>query len=96
MTSNNLIIRGNLNFSLGSGECWGHHAHEDSLLNFFFQLIDSQNLIDVDMEKLPPMWINHRIGEDAISQRNRSFNDQRIHLRMPYMIQEMGRPKWPI
>lgn len=52
--SDNIILRGDLNFSLGYLESWGHHAQADPLAGFFEQLLDLHNLINIPFAKIAP------------------------------------------
>lgn len=65
----NIILGGDLNFSLGLSESWGHHAQVDPLLVFFENLLDLHNLIDIPSAKLVPTWRNRRSGEDSLARR---------------------------
>ncbi len=53
-----LIIRGDLNFSLGFGESWGSQAQVDPMSEFFRDTLDLHNLTDVPMIKPLPTWRN--------------------------------------
>ena len=50
----NLIIGGDLNFTLGAHEIWGPKARTDPLALFFSNLLQNMNLIDLDPQKLKP------------------------------------------
>lgn len=65
--SDNIILGGDLNFSLGYLESWGHHPQADPLAGFFKQLLNLQKLIYVPSTKLAPTWRNKRSGEDSIA-----------------------------
>jgi len=73
MNYGNLIIGGDLNLSLSHAECWGHQSQDGILSTFFYQLIESHHLIEIDVVKLHPTWRNHRTGEEAIAQRSDHF-----------------------
>eukprot|EP00253_Pinus_taeda_P033136 PITA_33136 len=64
-----LVLGGDLNFSLGRAEIWGPSAREDSLTNFFQNLLTSNKLIDVNLIKLKPTWRNRRVGEARVAKR---------------------------
>lgn len=64
----NIILGGDLNFSLGYLESWGHHTQADPLAVFFEQLLDSHNIIDIPTTKLAPTRRN-RSGEDNLARR---------------------------
>eukprot|EP00253_Pinus_taeda_P001601 PITA_01601 len=64
-----LVIGGDLNFSLGRAEAWGPSAREDSLTDFFQNLLTANKLIDVNLIKLKPTWRNRRVGEARVAKR---------------------------
>jgi hypothetical protein len=59
----NLIIGGDINFSLGEAETWGPSAHPDPQTYFFSHLLATNGLIDIVPTKLIPTWRNLRTGE---------------------------------
>ena len=69
MQFENLIIGGDLNFSLGLAESWGHRAQTDSLSGFFEGLLDDHNLLNIDSERIMLMWRNRRTRVDALARR---------------------------
>eukprot|EP00253_Pinus_taeda_P018177 PITA_18177 len=69
MGSHNMVLGGDLNFSIGSAEAWGPAAREDPLSDFFLNAITTHNLIDVNLIKLKPTWRNRRVGEARIAKR---------------------------
>jgi hypothetical protein len=64
-----VILGGDLNFSLGLSEVWGAHARADPLAGYFTQKIVECNLLDIEPTKLKPTWRNNRVGEDSIAKR---------------------------
>lgn len=69
MGSQNLVIGGDLNFSIGNPKTWGPSAREDPLSYLFMNALISNNLIDVNLLKLKPTWRNCRTGEARIAKR---------------------------
>eukprot|EP00253_Pinus_taeda_P006943 PITA_06943 len=69
LKSQNLIIGGDLNFSMGNAEAWGPSNREDPLSDFFLNSLSSHNLIDVNLIKLKPTWRNRRTGDARIAKR---------------------------
>ena len=63
----NLIIRGDLNFTLGAHEIWVPRVRLDTLSPFFGNLLHNLKLVDLDPQKLKPTWTNRRMGEDWIA-----------------------------
>jgi hypothetical protein len=64
-----LIIDGDLNFTIISGEVWGASAAKDPLVEFFNALFLAHDLIDIQPEVLDPTWRNGRVGSTSISKR---------------------------
>lgn len=69
MKSSLAIVGGDLNFSIGRAESWGPSAREDTLSDFFFNLLLDNNLSDPALVKLKPTWRNRRVGADRIAKR---------------------------
>jgi len=69
MQADNMIIGGNLNFSLGISKSWGNRAQTDPLTTFFEIMMDSHDLLNIDSENIVPTWRNRRTGEDALARR---------------------------
>jgi exonuclease III len=63
----NLIIGGDLNFSIGEAESWGPSAHPDPLSSFFSHLLTSNGFIDIEPTKLLPTWRNLRTGDTQVA-----------------------------
>ena len=64
-----VILGGDLNFSLGSSEIWGPRAIVDPLEEYFKNHLVQRDLVDLNQIKLNPTWRNRRVGEDRISKR---------------------------
>jgi len=69
MRDQNLVVGGDLNFSIGNAEAWGPSAREDPLSDFFQNSLTSHKLIDANLSKLKPTWRNHRTGEARVAKR---------------------------
>ena len=65
----NLILVGDLDFTLGANEIWGIKVQLDPLAPFFSQLIADHNLVDLYPTYVGPTWRNGRSGIDGISKR---------------------------
>ena len=63
------ILGGDLNFSLGFSESWGHSAQVDAITEFMRNILDQKNFIDVPMQKPQPTWRNRRVGTVALARR---------------------------
>ena len=59
----NLIIGGDMNFTLFSNEVWGSLAPLDPLAPFLQDLFFRNNLVDIHLEKLILTWKNNRQGD---------------------------------
>lgn len=69
MRNPNLVVGGDLNFSIRTTETWGPTAREDSLSNFLLNLLNTHNLMDINLLKLRPIWRNRRTREARIAKR---------------------------
>lgn len=69
LQGDNIIVRGDLNFSMCFVESWGHNAQMDTLLAFFENLLDSHNIIDIPTAKIQPTWRNNRTREASLARR---------------------------
>ena len=65
----NLIIVGDLNFTLLDVEIWGRNSHLEPICTYFFHLLASTNIIDVAPTCIGPTWINDRLGGSGIKKR---------------------------
>jgi hypothetical protein len=65
----NLIIVGDLNFTLSAREIWGDQAQIDPMADFFSNLLQSIGLIDLHPSVMSPTWWNGRSGSLGISKR---------------------------
>ena len=54
----NLVVGGDLNFSLGQTEIWGVKARVDVLTDFFINLLEGLGLIDITPLDSIPNWSN--------------------------------------
>lgn len=87
----NLIIGGDLNFSMGTSEAWGPLAREDPLTDFFTNALLSHQLIDVNIIKAKPTWRNRRTGEHRIAKRlDRFLISERLASLVPLFRQWVG------
>lgn len=68
-----LIIEGDLNFSIGYGESWGSLAQIDPSSNFFRDILELHHLADIPMNKSLPTWRNQSMGEATLARRLNRF-----------------------
>ena len=66
LRSENVVIGGDLNFTLGAHEISRPRARVDPLANFFSNLLHKIKMVDLSPQKLKPIWTNRRHGEDRI------------------------------
>eukprot|EP00253_Pinus_taeda_P009046 PITA_09046 len=69
LAQDHTILGGDLNFSLGFSESWGHSAQVDAITEFMRNILDQKDFIDVPMQKPQPTWRNRRVGTAALARR---------------------------
>jgi hypothetical protein len=69
LAQSDLILAGDLNFSMGIDEVWGATALIDPLAVFFKDLFANNHLVDVVPAEVLPTWRNGRSGVDGIQKR---------------------------
>jgi hypothetical protein len=65
----NLIIVGDLTFTLSAREVWGEQAQIDPMADFFSNTLQSTGLIDLHPSVMSPTWWNGMSGSSGISKR---------------------------
>ena len=65
----NLLLTGDLKFTLTFSEVWGSHARTDPLSSYFSQLLTSNSLVDLIQGSPSSNWRNGRPREEGISKR---------------------------
>jgi len=73
MQSKDIIIGGNLNFSLGLAESWDHRAQSDALTEYFEKLMADNELFSLESARRMPTWRNHCIGIHALAHQLNRF-----------------------
>jgi hypothetical protein len=63
----NLIIGGDLNFTIRNEHIWGSLACEDKLAHFFTNKFERNDLIDVEPIKICPTWSKNRSEKEGIT-----------------------------
>eukprot|EP00253_Pinus_taeda_P032607 PITA_32607 len=71
--ADNILLGGDLNFSLGFCESWGHHAQIDPLTESLTSLLEDHNWIDIPSARLQYAWTNNRNGEQSLARRLDQF-----------------------
>jgi len=69
MKNVDLILRGDLNFSLGMEKYWIQRAKLNSLLELYNHFLAEKGLIDMGPIRLYPTWRKKRMGEACIDKR---------------------------
>jgi exonuclease III len=69
LREDNLIVGGDLNFTLSAREVWGNLARIDPLAEYFSNILLNSGLVDVQPTLLSPTWRNGRAGIAGISKR---------------------------
>lgn len=65
----NIILQGDLNFSMEHVESLGNHAQIENLLGFFINMQETNNVIDILILQIKPTWRNHKIWDDMLARR---------------------------
>jgi hypothetical protein len=68
LNNHDIILGGDLNFSMGEVESWGERSWPDPLSNFFSHVIAGRGLVDLAPLKLTPTW-KKKGWERTISQK---------------------------
>lgn len=63
----NIILGGDLNLSIRHADSWGNHAQIDSLLDYFVQLLEKNNLMDIFVSRLQLTWRNGRMVDAMLA-----------------------------
>jgi hypothetical protein len=58
--SGNIIMGGDLNFTLSIAEVWSQNSHHDPLESYFSNLMEKHNLINLVPKKIFHTWRNGR------------------------------------
>jgi hypothetical protein len=61
-----IIIVGDMNFTISFEKVWGQSTQLDSLVGFFKSLFLKTSLVDVVPSKVIPMWHNDKSSADSI------------------------------
>lgn len=69
----NIILGGDLNFSLGFSESWGHSAQVDSLSDTISSLLEEHQWVDITSARIQYTWTNNRSGDHSLSRRIDKF-----------------------
>jgi len=67
LNSHNIILGGDLNFTLSLKEVWGAHLHQDPHESFFSHWIEKNHLIDLAPQKNSQTWCNGKNGDALVT-----------------------------
>ena len=57
----NLMLGGDLNFTIGDTEIWGTHAHRDPFTYYFLSKLEDLSFFGIVPVKIIPTWWNMRV-----------------------------------
>lgn len=87
----NIIMGGDLNFSLGFYESWGHMAQVDSLSDTLTSLLEDHHWVDIPSARLQYTWSNNRSGEQGLARRlDRFLIKEALYTCLPRIRQWVG------
>eukprot|EP00253_Pinus_taeda_P015141 PITA_15141 len=69
LQADNIILAGDLNFSLGYSESWGHSAQVDGLTDTISTLLEEHQWVDVPSARIQYTWTNNRSGDHSLARR---------------------------
>jgi hypothetical protein len=69
LQAQNVIIGGDLNFTLSLKEVCGRHPRRDPMEGFFIHWIVSHQLVDLEPPKVSQTWRNGHKGDDLVAKR---------------------------
>eukprot|EP00253_Pinus_taeda_P013368 PITA_13368 len=69
LQADNIILGGDLNFSLGFSESWGHLAQVDGLTNTISTLLEEHQWVDIPSTRIQHTWTNNRSGDHSLARR---------------------------
>jgi hypothetical protein len=66
LASKNLVLAGDLNFTVAANEVWGTKARLDPLAKYFQEIFKNYGLVDIVPLQHVPTWRNGREGTESI------------------------------
>eukprot|EP00253_Pinus_taeda_P032708 PITA_32708 len=86
-----MILGGDLNFSLGFMESWGHMAQINLLSEVFVQMLKDYHWTDFPSAKIQHSWKNNRTGSQRLARKlDRFFIKEAFHARHSRSRQWVG------
>jgi hypothetical protein len=83
-----VILGGDLKFSLGFFEVWGTHVRVDPLTNIFNQKMVECNLLDIEPIKLKQTQRNNIVGDSSVAKRLDHFQIKDTLLEKPLQLKQ--------
>lgn len=75
LQADNIILGGDLNFSLGYSESWGHCAQVDPLIDTIANLLEDHHWVDIPSAKLQYTWSKKQVwGSRTCQETGQVFN----------------------
>eukprot|EP00253_Pinus_taeda_P030816 PITA_30816 len=69
LKEDNIILGGDLNFTLGFCEWWGHSAQVDTFSDTISNLLEEHHWVDMPTARLQHTWSNNRSGLQSLARR---------------------------
>eukprot|EP00253_Pinus_taeda_P011273 PITA_11273 len=89
--ADNIILGGDLNFSLGFSESWKHLSQVDSLTDTMTSLLEDHKWVDIPSARLQYTWSNNRSGEQSLARRlDRFLIKEPLYKNFPRIRQWVG------
>eukprot|EP00253_Pinus_taeda_P003262 PITA_03262 len=91
LKEDNIILGGDLNFTLGYCESWGHSAQVDSFSESIFNLLEVHHWVDIPTARLQHNWSSNRSGNHSLARRlDRFLIKETLYSRLPRIRQWVG------
>lgn len=69
----NILIGGDINFTLNHAELWGTSARPGPLPKYFFNELERIGSIDIEPVEIKPTWVDNRVGVYFVEKRLDKF-----------------------
>eukprot|EP00253_Pinus_taeda_P023046 PITA_23046 len=91
LKEDNIILGGDLNFTLGYCESWGHSAQVDPFSDTISNLLEEHHWVDIPTTRLQHTWSNNRSGNQSLARRlDRFLLKESLYNRLPRIRQWIG------
>ena len=65
----NLVMGGDMSFTMNHKEVWGANARLDHLADYFLNTFEPAELVDIEPLQLKPTCCNNKMGDKGVSKR---------------------------